>query len=104
MKISKGNVRNINKKILAGTIAFTFLTTKIIGYKVVKYIKYSSNKPEYLQTENVNIIIPKDYAIIPEKNDLNFNNFVSGFKIKDNYKKNNVKQLIARGKRKVLKK
>ena len=33
MKISKGNVRNINKKILAGTIAFTFLATKIIGYK-----------------------------------------------------------------------
>jgi len=100
MKISKGNVRNINKKILAGTIAFTFLTTKIIGYKVVKDIKYSSAKMGYDQTENVGVIIPKDYAIIPEKTELCFNNSVSEFNAKDNYKKNNVKQLIARGKRK----
>lgn len=103
MKISKGNVRNINKKILAGTIAFTFLTTKIIGYKVVKDIKYSHIKQGYAQTENVDITIPKDYAIIPKKDELNFNNFVSEFNTKDNYRKN-VKQLIARGKRKLFKK
>ena len=77
MKIGKGNVRNINRRILAGAIAFAFLTTRIIGYKVVKDKKYSHAKLGYVQTENVDITIPKDYAIIPKKDELNFNNFVS---------------------------
>jgi 3-phosphoglycerate kinase len=100
VKISKGNVRNINKRILAGTIAFTFLATKLLGYKVVKYIKYSHAKSGYIQTENIDVIIPKDYAIIPEKTELSF---ISDFNVsKDNYKKNKVNQLIGKGKIKVL--
>lgn len=98
MKISKGNVQKLSKKILAGTIAFTFLTTKIIGYKVVKHIKYSHAKLGYIQTENTDISVSNDYAIVPEKTELCSNNY------KYNYKKNKDDGLIVMGKRKVLKK
>ena len=67
MKISKGNVHNINKRILAGTIAFTFLVTKLIGCQVIKPKKYSPVKLGYVQTEDIGVSIKEDYAILPKK-------------------------------------
>ena len=97
MRISKGNIGNVNKRILAGAIAFTFFTTKIFGYKVVKQIKYYHAKLQYTQTENSDVIIPNEYALIPEKTELNFFDETNVYK--DNYKSRN-NQLI---KRRVLK-
>ena len=94
MKISKGNVRNINKKILAGTIAFTFFATKVIGYNIVKQTTYD-------QFDKINISITKEYAILPEKIGLSD---IKEIDIKNNYKKNNCNSLAFNVKRRVLKK
>ena len=95
MKISKGNIQNINRKILAGTLAFTFLGTKFIGYSVVKRIKYSHVKSEYVSTD--------EYAILPEKVELNFNDSIcEPNNPKNNYRKN--KGMVAKKKGKTLQK
>ena len=102
MKISKGNVGNINRKILAGTIAFTFLTTRLIGYKVVKDIKYSHIKSGYDQIEMINVTTPKEYVIIPKKNELSF--FGESDLFKENNEKNRVNKLTEKRKTRVLRK
>ncbi|MBR6689826.1 MAG: hypothetical protein IKL65_00650 [Bacilli bacterium] len=105
MKISKGNVQIVNRRILAGTLACTFLATKLIGYQVVRKIKYSHVKAGYVQTEDTCIKFKEDYAILPKKSEMNFNDLlVEPNNPKDNYKKNKVNGLIVRGKRKVLRK
>ena len=101
MKISKGNVKNINKKILAGTITFAFLVTKLTGYKIIKKIKYSHIKLEYTQTESIDIIGQKEYAIIPKKNELRFNDdFVV---LKNNNKKKLLRKINVNIKKQKLK-
>lgn len=103
MKISKGNVQNINRKILAGTLAFAFLGTKLVGYKVVKKIKYSHVKSGYVQSEDIGIIMPKEYAILPEKVELNFDDSIyEPINPKNNYGKN--KGMVAKKKGKTLQK
>ena len=103
MKISKGNVRNVNKRILAGAIAFTFLATKLIGCQVIKQKKYSQVKLGYVQTEDVDIVIKEDYAVLPKKIKLNSNDFPEQpNNPKDNYKKNKDNGLNVKRKRKVL--
>lgn len=103
MEISKGNVRNVNKRILAGTLACTFLATKLIGYQVARKIKYSHVKSEYAQLEDIGIKFKDDYAILPEKVGLNFNNSIyEPNNSKDNYGKN--KSMGAKKKGKTLQK
>lgn len=95
MKISKGNVQNINRKILAGTLAFTFLGTKLVGYQVVKRIKYSHVKSGYVQTKDTGINFKEDYAILPEKVELNFDDSIcEPNNPKDNYGKNKGKGMV----------
>ena len=100
MKISKGNVQNINRKILAGTVAFVFLTTKLFGYKIIKHIKYSNAKSEYEQIETINLITSKESVIIPEKSKLSFFEEVNVFK--DNGEKNRGNQLNEKMKKRAL--
>ena len=105
MKISKGNVQNINRKILAGTLAFTFLGTKLVGYQVVKKIKYSHVKSGYVQTKDTAINFKEDYVILPEKVELNFDDSIfEPNNPKDNYGKIKGNGLIAKRKGKVLRK
>ena len=105
MKISKGNVQNINKRILAGTLACTFLATKFIGYQVVRKIKYSHVKTGYVQTEDIGVKFKEDYAILPEKVELNFNDSIyEPNNPKDNYGKNKGKGMVTKKKGKVLQK
>ena len=44
MKFSKGNIKNINKKLLAGTLALTLLTTGLSGCTSIKDIEYRRNE------------------------------------------------------------
>ena len=49
MKFSKGTVKNINKKLLAGTLALTILATGLTGCVSIKDIKYTTNEQGYVQ-------------------------------------------------------
>ena len=97
MKISKGNVKNINRRIFAGTLAFAFLAAKFVGYSVVKQKKYSQTKASYIFTE--------EYAILPEKVKLDFNDPIYEINNpKKTYKKIKGNGLVATRRGKVLRK
>lgn len=49
MKIKNGIIKNINTKLLAGTLVLTLLTTGLAGCTSIEDIKYTKNESGYIQ-------------------------------------------------------
>ena len=49
MNFCKGKLKNINKKIIAGTLVFTLLTTGLSGCTSIKDIEYKRNEQGYVE-------------------------------------------------------
>ena len=55
MKIKQGRIKNINKKILAGTLALTLLTCGLSGCTSIKDIEYRRNEQGYVDGIESNV-------------------------------------------------
>ena len=55
MNFCKGKLKNINKKIIAGTLVFTLLTTGLSGCTTIKDIEYRRNEQGYVDGIESNV-------------------------------------------------